>query len=190
MSHLARRSTEPPLTAERQRRFACYDPAMVSIRYRRVLVAALAVAALAASACTAPEPVGKSSGAGSKAAAVRGISDIPMPRGADPDVEDSLVLGNLEAWTGRLVLTTSLSAEDSFDFYRDQMGAFHWEPITSVQSEISVLTFERADRVATIQIEERTLWGSRVSITMSPRQSGRVRSEGDDGQLEVEQLDE
>lgn len=116
-----------------------------------------------------------------------------MPSGADPDVDDSLVLGNLEAWTGRLVLTTSLSAEDSFDFYRDNMGSFDWEPITSVQSEISVLTFERADRIATIQIEERMLWGSRVSITMSPRQSGSVqRGDRNDGggQLDVEQLDQ
>jgi hypothetical protein len=163
---------------------------MVSIRYRHVVGLTLALAALAVGACTAPEPAGKNSEAGRKAAAVRGISDIPMPKGADPVVDDSLVLGNLEAWTGRLVLTTSLSAEESFDFYRDHMGDFQWEPITTVQSEISVLTFERAERIATIQIEERTFWGSRISITMSPRQSGRVRSEGGDGQFEVEQLDQ
>lgn len=147
---------------------------------------ALAFAAAGLSACTQPEPVGKTAGANSgKAAAVHGISDLPMPRGADPQVDESLVLGNLDAWTGRLVLTTSLSAEDSFDFYRDRMGAFGWTPITSVQSEISVLTFERADRIATIQIEERTLWGSRVSITMGPRQTEAGTTLRSDQGLEV-----
>ena len=159
---------------------------MASIRGRAALVAmAFALMASGLAACTQPSPVSKTAEASKKAATVRGISDLPMPNGADPQVDESLVLGNLDAWTGRLVLTSSLSAEESFDFYRDRMGAFDWTPISSVQSETSVLTFERGDRIAIVQIEARTLWGSRVSITMAPRQSESGASRPSNQNLEV-----
>ena len=50
------------------------------------------------------------------------------------------------------------------------MPSFGWELITVVQGKTSNLTFSKADRIASIQIESGTLTGSIVTIIMSPRQ--------------------
>jgi hypothetical protein len=49
------------------------------------------------------------------------------------------------------------------------MPTHGWISITAVQSETSVLTYEKGSRVATIQIERGTLRGSQISVTVSPR---------------------
>jgi hypothetical protein len=56
----------------------------------------------------------------------------------------------------------------------------------SVQSEISVLTFSRPERVATIQIERRALGGSVITVTVARAQdtvqSAPVNPTGNDQQ--------
>ena len=98
------------------------------------------------------------------------LTDIPIPSGAKLDTEPSLILGPPDHWLGRAVLKVSLSANDTTVFYQNQMPSFGWELITVVQGKISNLTFSRADRVASFQIEGGTLGGSTVTIIMSPRQ--------------------
>jgi hypothetical protein len=97
------------------------------------------------------------------------FTDIPVPKGADMDNERSLVLGTREAWVGRLVMSVSDRPATMYDFYARQMPGFGWRPITSVRGEVSTLTFARGDRVATVQLYSRTLWGSEVRLTMSPQ---------------------
>ena len=107
-------------------------------------------------------------------AAFQPINDVPIPAGARLDTARSLVLGGLDHWTGRLVIMVDESAAEAFSLYQRDMPAFGWQPITVVQAEVSVLSFARAARVATIQIESRTLTGAIVSITMSPREPLRT----------------
>jgi hypothetical protein len=98
------------------------------------------------------------------------FSDIPVPRGADMDPEQSLVLGAREAWVGRLVMRTSDRSTTMYDFFVRQMPGFGWKPLTYVRADTSVLTFSRGDRVATLQIKPRSImWGSEIWITMSPQ---------------------
>jgi hypothetical protein len=98
------------------------------------------------------------------------FSDIPVPKGADMDAEESLVLGSREAWVGRLVMRTADRSSTMYDFYVRQMPGFGWRPLTYVRADTSVLTFSRGDRVATLQIKPRSLmWGSEIRITMSPQ---------------------
>jgi hypothetical protein len=59
------------------------------------------------------------------------------------------------------------------------MPGFGWRPITSVRGEISTLTFARGDRVATVQVSSRTLWGSEVRLTMSPQHNEMAPSAAD-----------
>ncbi len=99
------------------------------------------------------------------------LTDIPIPPGADLDVEKSLVLGDLDRWTGRVILDVDESATKAFAVYQTEMPNFGWAAIMSVQAGVSVLTFTRGERAATIQIENNTLRGSTVSITVAPRQS-------------------
>ena len=97
------------------------------------------------------------------------FSDIPVPEGARMDLERSLVLGEREAWIGRLVMAVSQDASRLFDFYFREMPRFDWAPVTTIRAEISVLSYTRGDRVATIQIRDQTIRGATVSITISPK---------------------
>jgi hypothetical protein len=96
------------------------------------------------------------------------FSDIPVPKGADMDIDRTLVLGNREAWVGRLVMHVSDTTGAMYDFYARQMPGFGWQPVTSVRGAVSVLTFTRGERVATVQLQSRTLFGSEVWLTVSP----------------------
>ena len=99
----------------------------------------------------------------------RPITDVPIPAGARLDTDRSLVLGGGNHWTGRLVISISDSAAEAFSRYAGEMPRFGWTHITSVQAEVSILTFSREARVATIQIEGKTLGGSTVTMVISPR---------------------
>lgn len=100
------------------------------------------------------------------------LTDIPIPPDSSLDTDRSLILGDLDRWTGRIVLNVGLDATPTFALYQTQMPNFGWEPIMSVQADISVLSFTRGERAATVQIESRTLGGSTTTITVAPRQSG------------------
>jgi hypothetical protein len=104
------------------------------------------------------------------------FSDIPVPSGADMDLERSLVLGERESWIGRLVMTVPGSAGKAYDFYAAEMPKFGWVPITMVRGETSVLTYSHGERIATVQISDRTIGGAAVSLTVSPR--GRPAMQG------------
>ncbi|MBT5038474.1 MAG: hypothetical protein HOM52_08175 [Rhodospirillaceae bacterium] len=142
----------------------------------RFAIPLAAVAALALAACeSGPELAATSAPVaveGGTSAAFQPITDVPIPEGARLDTGRSLVLGGEDNWTGRLVFKVSESSADAFARYHQEMPRFGWRLITSVQAESSVLAFSRGERVATIQIEGRTLSGATVAITMSPRHAG------------------
>ncbi len=102
------------------------------------------------------------------------LTDIVIPPNASLDVERSLILGDLDRWTGRIILNVGQPAARTFALYQTQMLNFGWEPVMSVQAEVSVLSFTRGERAATIQIEDRMLRGSKVAVTVAPRQSGTI----------------
>lgn len=97
------------------------------------------------------------------------FSDIAVPAGAKMDVERSLVLGSRDEWIGRLSMSASGNTTSTYDFFLSEMPKFGWQEITSVRSEVSVLTYMRGERVATVQILSRTLGGSQIDVTVSPR---------------------
>ncbi len=103
----------------------------------------------------------------------RPVTDIPIPEDASLDNERSLILSSRDQWTGRIVMKVGQSPNKAYAFYQREMAAFRWEPVMSVQSEISVLTFTRDDRAATIQVQPRTIGGALVIVTVAPRQEGR-----------------
>jgi hypothetical protein len=70
-----------------------------------------------------------------------------------------------------LVISSKLSLSELFDFYRGEMVRNGWQEVASVLSAVSVLTFQRSERVATIQMHGTTLGGSAAEITISPQGS-------------------
>lgn len=95
--------------------------------------------------------------------------DLPMPLKADMDMSKTLVFGANDAWIGRIVLSSSHGSNDMFDFYKQEMPGFGWQEITSVRSDVSVMTFIRGQRVANIQITSATLRGAKITVTVSPK---------------------
>lgn len=143
-------------------------------RFIRTVPICAAALALSVAACTPgsnqTSTTGTSSGAaGRTAQGFAQFPDIAVPGGAKMDVERSLVLGARDDWIGRLSMDTSGNSSQTYDFFIREMPKFGWEEITTVRSEVSVLTYSRSGRVATIQIRNRTLGGASVDITVSPR---------------------
>jgi hypothetical protein len=97
------------------------------------------------------------------------FKDIPVPSGASMNTERSLITGTQDAWIGRLVFTSFSNSTEMFDFYKNNATGFNWEEMASVRSKVSVLTYTRAERVMTVQIQDRWLWGSEVEVTVTPR---------------------
>jgi len=103
------------------------------------------------------------------------LTDIPIPSGATMDNERSLILGDRDRWTGRVVMKLWKSGPDATNFYQQQMPAFGWESIMAATSGISVMSYVRGDRAATVQVES-ALIGAIVSVTVGPRATGLAPS--------------
>lgn len=146
---------------------------------RHALALSLAVAATSVlvAGCSqsigvAAPPAGDASGQqGDSGEGFTRFPDMPLPLRSSLDLERTMVFGASEAWIGRILLTASFDPGAMFEFYRQQMPQFGWQEITSLRSAVSVLTYSRDNRVATIQIQKRTITGSEVTITVSPRGS-------------------
>ncbi len=130
--------------------------------------ASLLAACVAVSACAGQVDIPPAKSGTSQVAFTR-FPDLPMPAEAEINLDRTLVFGGDDSWFGRLVINASQDANDMFDFFKQKLGAYGWQEITSVRAAVSVLTYSRQDRVATIQIQGRTLRGSEVTIMVSPR---------------------
>ena len=97
------------------------------------------------------------------------FQDIPIPNGAKMNMERTLILGEREAWIGRLVIDSQSPQASLFDFFKHRTGQFGWQEITSVRSATSVLSYSKENRIMTIQIQSQPIIGTQVDITMSPK---------------------
>ncbi|HEY5608407.1 MAG TPA: hypothetical protein VIM38_08730 [Alphaproteobacteria bacterium] len=142
---------------------------ILSRRASSQLFAATALATLLLSGCSSFTSSSTSADGATVPAGLSQFTDVPIPAGASFDQSQSLILGSQLEWLGRLVLNTSNTARSLVEFYQNEMKRFGWTEVTVVRGDPSVLTFERGNRVATVQISERMLRGAQVTITMSPR---------------------
>lgn len=125
---------------------------------------------IAASGCSNTDAaVGEKSGKLNVEKTTSRFSDIPMPGKSDIDMDRTLVFGGGETWSGRLAISSSHNANDVFDFFKQELPGYGWREIASIRSTVSVLTYSRENRIATIQIKSTTLGGSDVTLTVSPR---------------------
>ena len=138
-----------------------------------IKAASLVLGLVFISACSLPAPtIPATDGAtlaGNSPAVANSYADIPISANDQLAVDRSLLLNTGEQWIGRAVLKSKLDTVQAFEYYMANMPSQGWINITSVQSETSVLTYEKGNRVATIQIKRGTLSGSQISVTVSPR---------------------
>ncbi len=102
------------------------------------------------------------------------FADLPIPAGAKMNVTRSLILGPADAWVGRLVFNAAASSQTLFQFYAREMPRFDWQEIARVRAQVSILTYTRGARTATVQISSATLGGSVVSVIMAPSTRGKT----------------
>jgi hypothetical protein len=96
------------------------------------------------------------------------FKDIPIPDGSFMDMKNTVIFGSDEEWFGRLSLVPKLSHAETFDFFRFEMPNLNWKEITNVRATSSVLSYEKDDRVVTIQIVN--AYNKVIcSINMSPK---------------------
>jgi len=97
------------------------------------------------------------------------FQDIPIPGNAKMNMDRTLILGEKEAWIGRLVIDNNSAQAQLFDFFKHRTAQFGWQEITSVRSATSVLSYSKDNRIMTIQIQSNRFVGTQVDITMSPK---------------------
>lgn len=136
---------------------------------RPALAIALVVAGLGVAACaSSPMTPGSRGEGGDNTPSFSQFSDVPVPAKASMDVDHSLLLGHGDSWVGRLVFSSWWSNTGAlYDFYRAEMPGYGWREITSMRGPTSVQTWQRSERVATIQISD-TTFGVEVVLTMAP----------------------
>jgi len=100
------------------------------------------------------------------------FNDLPMPGNSKMNLEKSLVFGADSEWFGRLNLIVNLSGAEVFDFYIYEMPNFGWREITSIRSDVSLITYERGGRIANVRIDSSSTRGTEVWVTVSPRDTG------------------
>ena len=97
------------------------------------------------------------------------FQDIPIPTGARMDLDRTVILGAPESWIGRLALRVEQNPVAVFDFFKQRSAEFGWQEITTVRAATSFMTYTRSNRVLNIQIRAKTIQGSEVDLTISPR---------------------
>ena len=96
------------------------------------------------------------------------FKDIAIPDGAVMDMQNTVIFGSDDDWFGRLAINPKLSHAETFDFFRFEMPNLAWKEITNVRSTSSVLSYEKDNRVVTIQISNS--YGQTLClINMSPK---------------------
>jgi hypothetical protein len=97
------------------------------------------------------------------------LGRMPLPVGTKLRTAESLIFGVGEGWLGRAVFELPNDATSSYNFFAEQLPRQGWTMIASVRGKKSLLVFTRAERAATIEIEDSGLFtGSLASMTVSP----------------------
>jgi hypothetical protein len=97
------------------------------------------------------------------------LGRMPLPVGTKLRTTESLIFGVGEGWLGRAVFELPNDANSSYNFFAEQLPRQGWALIASVRGKKSLLVFTRADRAATIEIEDSGLFsGALAAMTVSP----------------------
>ncbi|MDO9277399.1 MAG: hypothetical protein Q7U05_02380 [Polaromonas sp.] len=106
---------------------------------------------------TAPEP-----------SAAQLAGDMPIPPGSTVRPQETLVMGTGNRWMGRISLSVPGESQAIYTYYRDGLPSAGWVLTSSSYSKLSFLTFSKAERVATVQIQSASFGGNEVTITVTP----------------------
>ena len=106
------------------------------------------------------------------------LGDMPLPQGAKISNGESLIIGRGDSWVGRVVLNGLQTPTDIYAFFQSEYPKSGWTTISAVKAKTSILVFSKADRTATVEINDGTLGGpkSLITVTVSPKKCQRDRT--------------
>jgi hypothetical protein len=104
------------------------------------------------------------------------VTDVPLPSGYSVDNSNTIIFGEGERLSGRLVYSINSGPDEMFDFFRREMPKLGWAEISVFRAKTSVMTYSRGSRVTTIQVSPRTLYGSNVEMVIAPTTNGGASS--------------
>ena len=111
----------------------------------------------------------ESGGDNSQRPAIEKFGSMPLPAGTKLRTGDSLIFGAADGWLGRAVFEIPTDGNQTYNFFADQMPRQGWTLVASVRGKKSLLVFARADRSATIEIEDVGLFGAAIAtMTVGP----------------------
>ena len=96
--------------------------------------------------------------------------DKSFPVGAKINGAQSLMMGSGENWIGRVVLDMTQNHVEAYNFFAEQYPQQGWVLISAVRGKTSLLVFTKADRSATVEIQDGILMNGAVAVlTISPK---------------------
>ena len=111
---------------------------------------------------------GKESAGSPEPSAKQLAGDMPIPPGATVRPQESLVMGSGNRWMGRISLNVPDDPQNVFAYFRDGLPGSGWALTSSSYSKLSLLTFNKGDRVATVQLQVSNFGVNEVTITVTP----------------------
>ena len=95
------------------------------------------------------------------------FDDIPIPMDSQLIKDESIIISKKNGWLGRLVFNADEGQLFVFDFFRNELPKFGWAKLSEIRSENSLLNYSNKNRIASVQINDNTIFGSMVSITVT-----------------------
>lgn len=107
------------------------------------------------------------------------LGRTPLPVGSKIRAADSLIFGVGDNWMGRAVIEIPTDGSSTYNYFADQFVKQGWTLVAAMRGKRSLLVFTRADRSATIEMDEGGLLSSVVAtITISPTGSSGAAGAG------------
>lgn len=107
------------------------------------------------------------------------VPQIPVPPDAQIALEDTVIVGADESWTGQVVMTAPYRVVQVTLFFRQEMPKYGWVETAIVRSRRVAISFTRDDRVAIVRIAPKSgggVFGSgdgstEIDVIVSPAQA-------------------
>ena len=152
-----------------------------------LLVSLFAVAAVAGARSAVAQqnpPPSTTTGAGNGAPGippdVLTIPQLPVPPNASFAIDDTVLVGNDDDWTGQVILNAPFTVVQITQFFRTEMPKMGWAETAIVRARRTSVSFVRDQRVATLRISIQKDDPKRtdIDVVISPIQTKMVPGGG------------
>src|SRR4051812_35534818 len=108
------------------------------------------------------------------------IPQLPVPPNASFVIDDTVLVGNDDDWTGQVILNAPFTVVQITQFFRTEMPKMGWAETAIVRARRTSVSFVRDQRVATLRISIQKDDPKRtdIDVVISPIQTKMVPGGG------------